>query len=343
MSASTAQEIIDPDPKSLIERARARHDERARTLQKTRRYFALTVAFVGPISVLLLAFVVSSESLGRVGTSLIIALECLLLLFALITGFLEFGESHKQWIEERLRAELLRREQFLLLAGVGPYLLAAEEDLPDLVRGRLLFVDSEINDPLDLIPMRDSHQSWKEALEDARASGKLTTIPMLRDAAAHYLENRIAFQRKYLASQSSKHRITGERLERAVKFILVFALVLSITHLMTVWLPEHPIKGFWEVTLTVLLVSSPAFGALFDHLASIFGSERLSRSYLYHAEVLEEIEGRLRRLRLTTSTDGSIDSQFRFMRLVLEAEELLSNELRFWWLVMYLNVPRAAA
>lgn len=354
MASRTATDGRTPDPISLIGQARERHDDRAKALQQARNYFALAVAFVGPIAVSLLAtHVLLSERnsplpLSRSASVGLIVLECSLLLTALVIGFLELGGSHKQWIKERLRTELLRREEFLLLARVGPYLSAPEEDLQDRVCERLLFIDSEINDPLDLIAMKDSDQSWKDALEDARASSKLTAIPIPQSAALHYLEDRIACQRKYFSGKSTKHRHTNELLEAAAKLVLILALVLSVVHLMTVLLPSHPLSRGWEVFFSFLLIaaiSSPAFGALFDHLASIFGSERLSRSYLHHAEVLEEMEGRLRRLQVHMAPHlaGHRDAQFRFMRLVLEVEELLSSELRFWWLLMYPNLPKAAA
>jgi hypothetical protein len=53
-------------------------------------------------------------------------LELLTLAIALAAGFLRIGEAHLGWVNERLRAELLRRERFLVCARVGPYLSADE-------------------------------------------------------------------------------------------------------------------------------------------------------------------------------------------------------------------------
>ena len=35
------------------------------------------------------------------------------------------------------------------------------------------------------------------------------------------------------------------------------------------------------------------------------------------------------------------DHEFRFKRVVLGTEELLSNELRLWWVIMHSEAPRA--
>jgi hypothetical protein len=80
-------------------------------------------------------------------------------------------------------------------------------------------------------------------------------------------------------------------------------------------------------------------------MQSVSGSQRLSRSYAFHARALEKIEKRLRRVQLGLDQPGMSDNdlQFHFRRAVLETEELLSGELHLWWLIMHTEAPRAAA
>jgi hypothetical protein len=353
MASGPVTADMRPDPISLIGQARDRHDSRAVGLQHARHYFALAVAFVGPIAVALLVTHVllsdggSRAHLSRSAGAALILTECLLLLLALVIGFLGVGGSHKHWIRERLRAELLRREEFLLLARVGPYLNATEEDTANRVCERLVSIDSDVNDPLDLIAMAEGEQSWRDALEDARAADDLALIPNAEEVARNYIECRIASQVKYFSRKSVSHHKTSSMLEGATKLILIFALVASLIHLLSVSLPGE-LTGSWELALRLLLIPAitfPAFGALFEHLEAIFGSERLSRSYLYHAQVLEEVEMRLRRLEphMASRAPGHRDAQFQMRRIVLDVEELLSNELRIWWLLMYPNLPKASA
>jgi hypothetical protein len=352
MSSDRKLASTPPDPVDLIQHSLARHDAKAKGLQRARLYFAVAAAFVGPAAVALLATQVvrfEGESQTRTGQVIAVSLvlaESGLLLVALLFGFLEFGGPHTEWIHHRLRAELLRREEFLLCARVGPYLGEGDASLRDRVRERLVSIDSEINNPLDLIAMKDGYRCWRDALEDEWSAGRLSTIPALSAASQKYLEHRIAHQREYFSRKSLFHHRASERLEGAAKLILTLAFVLSVMHLMSVLLVRTAAsrQSLPFQILLILAIFLPSLGAMFAGLQYIQGSDRLSRSYLYHAALLEDFESRLRKLQKKMTLDSSEkkDAQLRFMRLVLEVEEYLSHESRFWWLVMYPSMPKAS-
>jgi len=77
----------------------------------------------------------------------LIAAELALLLITLVVGFAPLGPSPDEWVHARLRAEILRRERYLICARVGPYL--APPDLCVAMRKRLLALTNTIADPLD--------------------------------------------------------------------------------------------------------------------------------------------------------------------------------------------------
>lgn len=359
MSAAYSNPQVSPEPQAVkpIREARERHEQNATGFQNARRYFVLLTAIVGPVAVTLLVLQVTLssprsplrlylEANHGLYSKVLIGAEACLLLFALATGFLGFEWKHKPWIKERLRTELLRREEFLLLARVGPYLGVRDESMADCVNERLVSIDRGTKNPVELIHMGDDDLTWRHALEDAWVAKKLEPIPALESIARLYLDGRILNQREWFAKKSEVHHEKNENKERWAKSLLIGALILSIIHFTQVGAEaDVEMESLWTIALIVLAICTPAFGAMFASLQSISGSERLSRSFLYHAEVLEDFESRLRKMLpgMASHSPNRRDVQFQFMRLVLEVEELLSQELRTWWLVMYPNVPKAGA
>jgi|ERR1700693_899529 len=352
MSVGNSSDVPVPPVASkhivLIQDAFKRHDDRASDLQRQRLSFAMRAVAVGPAAVILLTTqVLAFKGHRAIGISLV-AIECALLLYALEIGFLGLGRAHKQWVKARVRAEVVRREEFLFRATVGPYLLCPSGSLADWIRERLVRIDSEVNSPLELIEMKQGSKSWKDTLEDSRSSTSLTSLPELLENMRVYLEQRVSAQRKWYSSKSESHQKVSERFDSAAKLSLTGALMLAIFHLAVLIFEEHIPRGasqLWvDVILPLVAISLPAIGAMITGLASIYGSERLARSYRYYAETLEGFETDLRRLhsQIRENLCSPREAQFRFSRIVLAVEELLSNELRLWWLVMYPNVPKAS-
>ena len=126
--------------------------------------------------------------------------------------------------------------------------------------------------------------------------------------------------------------------------MLTLALIVAAYHLGSlVSHSTHSITIGHRVLIAIAIVL-PALGAAFVGLQSVLGSQRLSPSYVYHAQALERLEKRLVRLQadLNQATVPPADLQFHFRRAVLETEELLSNELHLWWLIMYPKAPKAS-
>jgi hypothetical protein len=324
-----------------IEEAHRRRDDSAVHLQQKWLRFGLVAAVLGPIAVGLLALQVLVRPEGGPLARWLISAEVLVLFVAVMWGFLRIGEGRVGWVDERLRAELLRREFFLLSAGVGPYLGIDTSAATVLIKQRLATLDSDLEEPLPLLALKHPGVSaWTHALEDAYRAGELRPIPELASCAKDYLDKRVADQRKWFIKKAGSHARRDQMLEHGAKFVLTLALMVAAIHLGMLAVGEpHTRLAILLVMMAFLL---PPFGAALVGVRALLEGHRVSRSYLHHARALAEIEQGLTELQHTRVGDEK-GATLRFQRLVLQSEELLAAELRQWWFVMHPSVPTAEA
>jgi hypothetical protein len=326
-----------------IDEAFKRRDTKALKYHRRRLNLTVFAVALGPVAILLLATQVLVYPEGGVIGSTFITAELAVLTMALAIGFLQMGRSHRLWIRERLRSEILRREGFLLRARAGPYLDISVGKLGNKVRERLVTLDSNVNDPITLLRLQDEGKNWRDALEDTRHAGNLEDIPELHSILDAYLTQRTKRQREWFSRYSTTLGKRARLYENGARFIVLAALIIAALHLG--WLNAGQHHGYVHTTLIIIAIVAPAVGSAFVGMQSVSGSQRLSRSYAFHARALEKIEKRLRRVQLGLDQPGMSDNdlQFHFRRAVLETEELLSGELHLWWLIMHTEAPRAAA
>jgi len=369
-------ERLERHHESRLQRAFRERDAGALQYQQRRWGFARFATVLGPVAVLLLATQVLAFPAGGVIGSLLILAELLALAVALgLTYLVGIARAHDRWIKARLRAELLRREIFLLRTGAGPYLGLSDEALAERVSQRLLVLDDDLRDPESVLPLGEEGRRWCMGLgsrlpgapgdEDARVPGGLHAT------MCAYLKERVADQRSWFARKSKQLADEARRYENLAKGILILALVVAAIHLGLLQGADHGHAGWLHGLLIFLALTAPAFGSAAIALQSITGSHRLSRSYGYHQRALEPLEARLRQLvaaagAATGGTDGgdppagaghgepaaagvepgSTSSAARvreFRAVVIEVEELLTTDLLVWWMIMRSEVPRAAA
>ncbi|MFQ5937126.1 MAG: hypothetical protein ACE5LB_12045, partial [Acidiferrobacterales bacterium] len=226
-----AEKTTPDDPFEALEKTFQRRDAKALEHHKRRLNLTTFAITLGPIAVLLLAIQVLAFPEGGFAASTLIALELVVLALALALSFLQIGRSHQLWIRERLRAEVLRREGFLLRVRVGPYLHMPTNALGEKVRERLVTIDSDVNDPVVLLPLADGEENWHDALEDARHSSSLESAPNFADNLHIYLTQRTKSQRDWFSENSI---VLGKRArfyENGARLILLFALVIAALHL----------------------------------------------------------------------------------------------------------------
>ena len=271
----------------------------------------------------------------------LIGLELAALLFALIVGFAHFGPSPDAWIRDRLRAEVLRRERYLISARVGPYLTTP--DPTGVIRQRLQAIDNDITEPLDLIPLQDPYgRPWRDALEDA---GPNTTASPDQNCLQDFYNLRVFDQKEWFAQRSVFHTHRHIRFEDIARVALVLALVVSAMHLILL-LTETPGPAYgrsaWQLVVEIVAIVLPPVGAAATALQSLFEGRRLSRSYGDRARALPASGQCLlgtpatdSSSRLEDATPAGPVGSFQLKRLVLRTEEVLAGELHQWWLLMH--------
>jgi hypothetical protein len=320
-----------------------RHDADATRHQKRRLTFAAFAAALGPLAVLLLAAQALLFPHGGPAALLLIAGELAVLALALTLAFVRFGRAHERWITARLRAEALRREEFLLLARVGPY-LETEPGEHDVGR-RLLLIDAHETDPVELLELHDPERgSWWNGLMEAWHAGSAGARVDVPKGLETYLRERIDDQRRYFDSKGEQHAGRARRWENAAKVVLVLALVVAALHFgALLGAPEG--GGRHPEGLVLLAIVLPPVGSAIVGLLSILGSHRLSRAYRYNARILQRLqhEGMELAREAHAGTRSEDVLAYEFKRLVLRTEELLSDDLRQWWIVMKPEAPRPGA
>jgi hypothetical protein len=313
-----------------IQRAFDKWDQDARFHQKRQNRFGFFTALLGPVAVLLLTvqvLVFSGPSYRPVSVALI-ALELLALVIALSFGFFNIG-SPNTWMRHRLRAEILRREKFLVLARVGPYLQGAAPG--KAIERRLVLIDNATTDPVGLIALQEADgRTWAELLEDARA-GKVQTSSPDPNALKTFRNERLLYQRDWYSRRSTEWGEQDDLFENVAKGLLISALVVSALHLATLYLGGES-EGS-KKALEILAIVLPPIGAAATALQSLREGRRLSRFYADRALTLTNMAAALTDIESRSASGGA--EEFQFKRLVLRTEDTLADELLEWWLLRH--------
>jgi len=362
----------------MILKARGKWDDKTVTNRKRQIRFGFVTALLGPFAVLCLSLqILKFQEPNKYAIGLIL-LELLALLATLLLGLWQIGRSHHnsfhKWIEYRVRTEVLRREQFLLQARVGPYL--TEHDPGNAVRRRLEVIDNR-EDPMELILLQyPEGKPWRDELEDRGPGNTAPPHPNLLGCLKIYLDDRLRDQRNWFRDSSASHAERNKWLENGAKLTLALALVVAAMHLILLVRPppqkahsdrqlsiERPqISAYSDgidakkhsgsldhLLIGIFAIVLPPVGSALIALQSLYESRRLSLSYQGHADVLTSLanDGLALQMEIEevfpsgigdslTDQERAKKAQFelRLKRLILRTEELLASELRHWWLVV---------
>lgn len=317
-----------------IQQAFDKWDQIALRDQRRQKRFGFFTALLGPVAVLLLTVqILAFPHAGPIALTLI-ALELLSLMIVLSFGFFNIG-SPDEWMRCRLRAEVLRRERFLVLARVGPYL--AESDPAHAIKRRLVMIDSEDIEPEELVPLHDEKgRTWHEFLEDARATNTPVASPDSNAVDIFYME-RLLDQKNWFSKKSTRFAKLDELFEDVAKGALVAALAVAAWHLAALYFGAHGEgeRAASQLVTEILAIVLPPVGAAATGLQSVLEGRRLSRSYKDRAKKLTTLESLLVKLQSEFAKSGAqrVEFEFQFKRLVIRTEEALASELLQWWLL----------
>jgi hypothetical protein len=325
--------------------------------------FGFSTALLGPVAVLLLTVQVLVVPYTSPFSITLIGLELVALLFALGMGFLPITPRGDEWVYLRLRAEVFRREGFLLQARVGPYLIT--RNLLNTVEGRRLVINNTNRSPSELIALQDpGGRPWRDELEDA---GRTRTDPPQPDVLRclnEFLQHRVLDQQTWFSAKCVFHMRRDSLYGSVAKAALLIALVVAAMHFIALATGGHGAadqRSAVQLIIEILAIVMPPVGAAATGLQSLREGRRLSRSYQDHADALTGIGNDFLRLKedieeafpsaqslidptLTEQQNTlKVEFEFRLKRLVLRTEELLASELRQWWLIMVVTSERSAA
>jgi len=325
-----------------LQEAFVKWDEEANRLQRKQKRFGFFTALLGPVAVLLLTVQVLVFPHGGTQALILIFAEMTALGIALVFGFFQI-EFPDTWMRCRLRAEVLRRERFLVIARVGPYLETLDPAYK--IKQRLAMIDSVNRDPVELVPLQEPAGSiWHEALEDARSS-QTVTAPPDPDCFDLFYKERLLHQKKWFSDRSADFGRIDKRFEDIAKGVLVLALVVSVWHLATLYFGDHALVGAErtasQLTIEILAIVLPPVGAAAIALQSLLEGRRLSRSYADRERLLTNIETALVGLHPEMAASNSQTPEhrerceFQLKRLVLRTEAVLASDFLQWWLLRH--------
>jgi hypothetical protein len=310
------------------------------------RYFAngILTAILPPLALFLLSLQIlalpngGGWALGLIGSEV----SCLVILiyFALTNR-----EPTAEWIENRLRIELLRREQYLLLGGVGPYLgKDNSEAIQEVLQRRGQFEAADGHTLSELIPLQSSYEvTWLDMLH--ASAGRLPGRGDCVERMESYLYYRIGKQFLWFGNELRDCKENEQLWSRFLTGALLAAIAAAGFHIYQI-LPlgsegPHPALG-WNVVIDVLAIALPPFGIACLSIRAMYNFRGRSRVYEHEKRILSTQKGTLEALvseAKTRQADGLHqkpfdDIDFRFRALVLRSEQSLSMEMQQWMLLM---------
>jgi hypothetical protein len=249
-------------------------------------YFAtgILAAILPPLALFLLSLQLLALPTGGRAIGLILSeMSCLVILVYLA---LTNREPTAEWIENRIRTELFRREQYLLLAGVGPYLFrkTSEEDAEEALRRRGQIEGADAHTLVGLVPLQDrSGLTWLEALHQ-RGSAKLPARSDLIERMESYLYYRIGKQLVWFANEIRDLRENEQTWSRLLTGTLLGAVAIAAVHAFHLHGANAAAKaddgtGYWRIVTGTLAIVLPPLGTACLNIRAIYNFRGRSRTY----------------------------------------------------------------
>ena len=320
------------------------------------KYFSagIKVAVLPLLAVLALALQALAVDEGNPSGIGLAATEALLLVFLAYLIWVR-QDPTRDWVASRIRAELFRREQYLRMALVGPYLdLPADEadHRSELRTG--LFSEGSAAELRRLIPMatrtaegtrpvveRWIDQLWQQAEEESDI-----WADDLEDRMRSYLHYRLDRQLLWFKLGVAANERAERQIALTLKAALLAAVVIAGIH--TILLSQHVSSGqpsrmaFFPVSVGLLAFTLPPVCAVLLGIQELFTYRVLGVSYEQTRGELVELRAELQQLIFAaTRKDPHRALRRSFQALVLHTESVLTIELQRW--IMLVSRPEFEA
>jgi len=319
-----------------------------RAVEAQGSYFAsgILAAILPPLALFLLSFqLLALPKGGSWAIGLILSeMSCLV---ALIYLALTNREPTAEWIANRVRTELFRREQYLFLAGVGPYLLERPlEAAEEAMRRRGQIEGADAHTLVGLVPMQDrSGLTWLEALHH-RGSAKLPSRADFMERMESYLYYRIGKQLVWFANEIRDIQENERMWSRLLTGALLAAIGVAAVHAFHLY--EAHAAGaasddamYLRIVVGTLALVLPPLGTACLSIRAMYNFRGRSRTYEHEKGLLYAQRGALealiqeaRQLPAGAPARDADKIDFNFRAIALRTEHSLSVELEQWMLLM---------
>jgi hypothetical protein len=243
----------------------------------------------------------------------------------------------REWLTSRIRAELLRREKYLLFAGVGPYRGASLEGAQEAARSRCARIQgSDASALKKMVPLRtDFGRPWATEIWQSEAHSLRLD---LRRLASSYLRYRVDRQRDWFRGSARHHAILERRFASVLNVALIIAICTAVWHAIHLrGEAETASDSELSTTLWLSLVGPPLAGAILA-LMNLFRFRLLSHLYDWQEANLARLRNELQHWINCLPHAPDVDEPTRlyreFQTLVLETEQSLTHEMEFWGLLI---------
>ncbi|MFE7649906.1 hypothetical protein [Streptomyces phaeoluteigriseus] len=269
---------------------------------------------------------------GVLGIGFVLA-ECLLLGSLVWTVWTEQQPS-LPWVTSRVRAELFRREMFLLLAGVGPYLGRTDQEAGLIRDARIsLLADA---DPAALeqfaqLTDRDpdgGERDWRDEVWRRADDPAITLGGDLADRMRTYLDYRIRRQRLFMELAAEKCERSEGVLGRTVKGVVLAAVAVAVSYaVLLATVPDGHEPSTSTALIAVLAAGLPPLCNSVLAVQNLLAGQRLAVSY---REARLELLGHENTLRRLLGQPEAPELLAVFQSLVVRTEATLTEEVRRW-------------
>ncbi len=257
-------------------------------------------------------------------------------------------EPTAEWIGNRLRCEILRREQYLLVAGVGPYLGYDESSAARMAATRRGQIEgTDFGALSELVPLQDyGGKTWMEHLY---VYARQTASTDCLDRMECYLHQRLGKQLLWFANELRDCEENERFASQFLKLTLLCAIVVAFLHGCHLY---HGLEAGDAAEGSIASIAIGLFGITLPPVATaVFGIQAMynfrGRSRIYSREkgLLHGHHGELLALvQEAKAPSRSLDDiDFDFRALVLRTESSLTLELSQWLLLMYRAEHEAGA
>ncbi len=330
-SGTESDESSWPALRNHVRRAQKEEDEKAKKMQSSRNWIARGLVWLGPLAVAVLALDITFSPDNRFELWLWFIEFAILITMLVLTARGLGKKTHEEWVMTRLRAELLRREEYLFRTRLGPYLSDASREW---VHQRVSGIQTS-DELLRFTAMQGERRAnWHDELADACFENSQAVVTIEPGFVESYLDERLDDQIKYFEGRKSFSRIQEWRFELILQLALIAALVLSVLRM----IPDHGEPLYRTISLVGLCLPALCSGIVAWHAA--FEYRRNHRASEQKLIELRQLKSDLEALH-KENAEKTAGGVLRIKRKVLDTEAVLSQELYEWWLIIDAAEPKA--